>query len=602
MKLIEKKERFKYYIKKYKRDYQVASLKETINNKIGQFLFPTGTGKTYIQKYIHAKYALLNEGDKKFSTNVIVAHRLLLCWQLLKTIQYFYKGVGLNCEVLFVGSGENNDLRGLMNEDLIKSKVDLIKKNNKHVIIVSTYHSFDKLILLDKIDVCTFDEAHNIVIDDPNKEGYFKENLEKIKPIINKEFYFTATPKTIIDQSGDIDKNFFGPILNWMSPREAINKKYIVEPALLIGETFREEGEDIDPNNKNIIVQSIKNNFEYQEEHSKLSPKILIVFKNIEKDLIPIYENEELKEWCKEKEITRLMFSSKGNKIDNVKYKNLATMLLEIDKIKEDPNRRCLFMHYDILSEGIDIPNMTGILLFRDLEKREIKFIQNVGRCCRPQPGKKYAYVSIPDYLLTEEKYKEIILQLYTSYDFKDYTDIKIFIGKQGKNKNGSSSKSVINYRSEEAKDLIITNKLLTFDFDIAKKNLEIELNNSDNKEQFLNDLLDDIILKDFLLEGSKALQKEREYFIRNPKLREECLKKYGSICYVCGEDLKVKYGKHWKNVVEMHHEKEFADYKEEHKVYINDLKIVEANCHNLVHIKRPCYTMKEAQEMILNI
>ena len=336
MKTSEKREIFETYIKNHGRDYQVNSLNSTIKNNIGQFLFPTGTGKTYIQKYIHANEAILKENENEFSTFVIAAHRLLLCHQLLKKIKNFFKLIGLECEVIFVGSGINNDMLGLLDEDLIKNEVDRIKKNNKHVIIVSTYHSFDKLLKLDNINVCTFDEAHNIVIDNIDIVGNFKKNIEKIKPIIKKEFYFTATPKSIIDKTGKVDEEFFGPCLNWMSPREAINRKYIVEPALLIGETFRKDGDVVDPNNKNVIVQSIKNNFKYQEVHSKIAPKILIAFKNIEKDLIPIYEDVELKEWCEREKITRLMFSSKGNKIDNIEYKNLNLMLDEIDKIKKD--------------------------------------------------------------------------------------------------------------------------------------------------------------------------------------------------------------------------------------------------------------------------
>jgi len=179
--LSEKRSRFGAFVNNDLRDYQKDSFVKSLKYNSGQYLLPTGTGKTYIQKTIHANIALENESNSKFSTCVIVAHRLLLCRQLLGEIEKFFQELDLEYEVIFVGSG-NNDLTGTTNEKEIKNRTNKIKKQKKHVIIISTYHSFDKLSLLDKIDICTFDEAHNIVTDDPKNSGQFRKNIELIKP------------------------------------------------------------------------------------------------------------------------------------------------------------------------------------------------------------------------------------------------------------------------------------------------------------------------------------------------------------------------------------------------------------------------------------
>jgi superfamily II DNA or RNA helicase len=610
--LTEKKKRFKNYIKQFYRDYQVNAFKQSFDNKIGQFLFPTGTGKTYIQQYIHAREAILKENSNKFATCVIVAHRLLLCLQLLKKLMKFFKRIGLEYEIIFVGSGGQNDIVGMLDADLIGKKVNEIKNNKKHVIIASTYHSICKLEMLDKIDVCTFDEAHNIVLDDPKREGQFKKDIGIIKPIINKEFYFTATPKSFVDMNGKVDETFFGDVLGWMSPREAIDRRFIVEPALLIGETFR-ENKEVDPNDKNVIVQSIIENFEYQLVHSNLAPKVLISFKNIQRDLVPVYDDKRLKQWCDQNNIIRLMFSSTktGNRINDKTYKHISNeMVEELEGIKENPEAKCLFMHYDVLSEGIDIPNMTGILLFRDLEKHELKFIQNIGRCCRTQEKKEYAYVSIPDYLLEEEKYKDIITQLYTSYDFRDFTDIKVFVGST---KDGGGGRSVKRYRSDDIDDLEIKHKLIRFDFDIAKKDLNTDFENSSDKEKFLMDLIEEAYPEEDIIELVDVVKAEPDVDLmeaalkeistnvheRNPEARRLCLEEYGYTCAVCEKDLESIYG---IQAIHVHHLTMLADAKKEREVDpIKDLRPVCPNCHMIIHTRRipGCYSIKEVKEMI---
>ncbi|MCP4483813.1 MAG: hypothetical protein GY823_04535, partial [Flavobacteriaceae bacterium] len=46
-----------------------------------------------------------------------------------------------------------------------------------------------------------------------------------------------------------------------------------------------------------------------------------------------------------------------------------------------NPNQELIVIHFDILTEGIDVPGLTGVLFLRDLKKS--KFIQTLGRVAR---------------------------------------------------------------------------------------------------------------------------------------------------------------------------------------------------------------------------
>jgi len=102
------------------------------------------------------------------------------------------------------------------------------KHENRNVIIASTYNSFNRLKELKHIDICTFDEAHTIVSD------RFTNNINKVKKIIEKQYFFTATRKVIGEDGGQNDTEFYGEVLYDMSPKKAVEKGEIVQPYIHI--------------------------------------------------------------------------------------------------------------------------------------------------------------------------------------------------------------------------------------------------------------------------------------------------------------------------------------------------------------------------------
>ena len=79
---------------------------------------------------------------------------------------------------------------------------------------------------------------------------------------------------------------------------------------------------------------------------------------------------------------------------------------------------------------------------------------------------------------------------------------------------------------------------------------------------------------------------KEIQFFRRkrSKTLRDACIKKYGSVCYVCGFDFEAHYGPRGHNYIEVHHLNPMANYDEEHSITIDDLRPLCSNCHSMIH------------------
>jgi len=149
------------------RSHQTNAISAIGSNTIGQIVLPTGTGKTRIQEHIHINDMINNPETGVY---VIAAHRLTLCSQLLNNIFDQAAKCNLNFNVLFIGSHYYNGDEILIENNLSKRDVNisstttsgdvlaqlaLAEKQGKHLIIATTYHSCDKLNLLDKINVFT---------------------------------------------------------------------------------------------------------------------------------------------------------------------------------------------------------------------------------------------------------------------------------------------------------------------------------------------------------------------------------------------------------------------------------------------------------------
>jgi len=87
----------------------------------------------------------------------------------------------------------------------------------------------------------------------------------------------------------------------------------------------------------------------------------------------------------------------------------------------------------------------------------------------------------------------------------------------------------------------------------------------------------------------------------RDPKAREKCIEKYGSVCQVCTVDFEKVYGTIGEGFIHVHHIKQLSDIAKEYEVDpVADLVPVCPNCHAMLHKKRPPFSISELKTMLL--
>jgi len=88
---------------------------------------------------------------------------------------------------------------------------------------------------------------------------------------------------------------------------------------------------------------------------------------------------------------------------------------------------------------------------------------------------------------------------------------------------------------------------------------------------------------KGFMEGGINQIVLEVQY--RSPQLRKDAIAaNNGYSCYICGENFEEKYGEFGKGYIEIHHKKPLKDNKENHLTTINEVAVVCANCHSVLH------------------
>lgn len=83
---------------------------------------------------------------------------------------------------------------------------------------------------------------------------------------------------------------------------------------------------------------------------------------------------------------------------------------------------------------------------------------------------------------------------------------------------------------------------------------------------------------------------------------KEKFKKENGRLyCQVCGFDFEKIYGQIGKDFIEGHHTIAVCEMTPEHKTKVEDIAMLCANCHRMVHKKRPWLTMKNIDKLLKN-
>ena len=389
------------------RQHQVKALNHLKCENIGQVTIPTGTGKTRIQVDVHISDMIEKTKQGQTGVYVIGAHRLALCSQLLYDIVEVAIPCGLQFDVLQVNSNTftNDSIRTQLRkegkvDDNLRAFNDLISKgtnttrqddvfdfvnnakaNNRHVIIVATYHSINKLAILPEIDICTYDEAHITLGEN------FTDNISQVQPIIKRNFFFTATRKVVGNFSGMNDTEKFGEVLYSVSPRSMIEAGEIVPPRLH-SIRISEDADDGDYDNNKMLIKTISESFaqhkamikECSANPDKIGAKLLVSC-NGSKELKTIISSMPFRLWCDDHNIKVLSFSTNDEVGYRFNFKTVTRTELFSEMNDLTDAEDAIIFHIDILTEGIDLPSITGVMPLRNLNQS--KLIQTIGRATR---------------------------------------------------------------------------------------------------------------------------------------------------------------------------------------------------------------------------
>jgi superfamily II DNA or RNA helicase len=456
---------------KQSRPHQVAALSKIAEAVKLIVNLPTGSGKSLIQSRAIAEAISTHTGVP--GVYVILTPRILLSNQLYQEVKMDLALKGIDAQYLIVNSGGKSDKSDRAWFDAIRNieqdrdisyrelpsttsigviKETWLKAQREEVplVIIGNYHSASKIVGSGiPVNDLYCDEAHNLVPGAEEEKDFSRITTDWFKA--DRKFYFTATMKYTNGDFGMNNVERFGEAFS-MLPVELINAGELVRPRMHLIEMKGLHIEDDEADEAD--VQAVLNAF---EEHRAMlvvnssryiAPKMLVVAKG-SKHMDFIANHPDVLKLLQERDGLRIfdISSHYGPRIngDSVSREEFLKTLQSLSDHDE-----AIIIHVRILSEGIDVPGITGIMPLNNLQKST--FLQTLGRATRLHPEdrkrlyaeligadelkkfvKPYAWIILPTYgdLGTEisEDLAEIVRELRT-FGFNPSEDIFIKVSK----------------------------------------------------------------------------------------------------------------------------------------------------------------------------
>jgi superfamily II DNA or RNA helicase len=367
------------------RDYQKGATKSVLDTKLGQVILPTGTGKSIIQSTVIE--LRIEQGNRGFGVFVIITPRILLTNQLMRSAVKHLADTDINLSTHTIHSGgvvqlyEKDDdaefrawadqCRGdsSTGKKELTAAIELAKAQNRPLLVCSTYHSCGILatVLADmkltaKQVLC--DEAHYII------EDNFFDSIKRVKAVTENMHFFTATRKVTDNDTGNgmDNETFYGKVVFTRTPAQMIKAGWMVRPRIHYADTSANAAWD------KMIEDAYK-------EH-----KILLTSKQTAKMLVCCDGSATINEiaspsfraMCKDNSITLFDISSAFGPRINGEARTRDEFLTQLRSHKGE----AIILHINILTEGIDVPDMSGVLFIRNMNMSRL--LQSVGRATRP--------------------------------------------------------------------------------------------------------------------------------------------------------------------------------------------------------------------------
>lgn len=391
------------------RIHQVNAIVAAIENDCGLFDMTCGLGKTLIQACIIYWNLLEKKKEGKPFKCLWVCHRLMLEKQVKAVFEAYFGEdfTGMNCKIVVLNSEGDSAFKKTANDGMDEG-------DGSSVIYLTTTASINEYVkqhsgtrqdgklffaqnVLKEMDLYIHDESH-------------KEFCEAmVKTVLNamngkKAYFFTATPGQYLT------KNL--PTICKCTYAEAVAAGYIVKPRLYPVKCVDMANLD---NNAfgNIVIKTAKHLKRCRKGETPtlcvFMPSVDAVYYtgNILKEYkaghrnfakFNVYEIISEKELEQDDLTVKVCLRLNGSMYNSSYRKYKKEEILDI--LKNDPEPKIILNAF-MLTEGIDLPNINGVLIA--CEKSDASLYQAVCRGCRTAPGKD----SFNLYAITEDDIAE---------------------------------------------------------------------------------------------------------------------------------------------------------------------------------------------------
>lgn len=401
-----------------------------------QVCIPTGAGKGYLM-IVDLLNRIVNSRSKIFT---ISSHRLMLNTQHLNDIFDTLSPLVGKVGFVFVGSSKYDSSKFQQNPELNKSLlkrklsyIDIISSTTskkevnelvanhlgckRKVVILTTYHSLMTLSDID-IDVIYNDEAHTLASD--TEASLFKNNFESIR--YKKCYFFTATPKDCVDETESFlmnNESVFGKRIG-LTFKECVESGYVTNPVIHIAmpANFSNEYEFKSIQNMSkFVIDTYMAHSKFISENSfsdnSISAKILVKCPSVDemwrlhKELIGKLDGVKICAGASKNDIGvyNHYIDSEGIS-DRSKYLERLQLFSDVD--------RAIVLHYDTMSEGINVSGFTGVEFLGGKLPTITKTLQNTGRATRlhkfDRDRLKSGEISTSDYSKWVKPYCSVII------------------------------------------------------------------------------------------------------------------------------------------------------------------------------------------------
>lgn len=487
------------------RKHQIEAINAIESHLEGIVHLPTGSGKTFIQ----ATTICNNLQNNK--VYVILSPRILLTNQLYNEVKEILLNNNKDCQYLIVHSGKTNDnsdlkwtnelpfreVKNTTSSNVIKEDYERAQRENVPLIIFGTYDSAERIVKANiQVEILMCDEAHYLISEEFSWLRYenYTDNRKQFNA--NRKYYFTATLKETSSDTGLGMNNSkeFGPIIYSKTPAELIESGEILRPRIhLVNVDIENDSTELD-----MDVNAIINSFIEHKTHLKVAPKLLVVTKGTE-HLNNIVNHPKIKEELETRPNLQIFdITSEYKPRINGNVVKRDEFLRRLQSLT--PQDEAIILHVKILTEGIDVPGITGVMVMNNLSLSS--FLQTLGRATRLfssdrtklynneiKPNelnrfvKPFAWVIVPVYGIIGDDLKNNVCEMIyslRSFNFNASEDVVI---KQSKGKTIPVQLNAINELDTNA-----------FKYKNMFLNVEHEIEEKEIAEQLL---LDDLRLKE---------------------------------------------------------------------------------------------------------